>query len=78
MSKLTLSLAELEARVTEVFARAGASGANARSVARALVAAEADGLQGHGLTRLASYLDMVRSGKVDGRAVPQSSRPRPA
>jgi (2R)-3-sulfolactate dehydrogenase (NADP+) len=78
MNKLTLSLAELEARVTEAFARAGASGTNARSVACALVAAEADGLQGHGLTRLASYLDMVRSGKVDGRAVPQSSRPRPA
>jgi len=78
MNKVVLSIAELENRVAQAFARAGASGANARSVAHALVAAEADGLQGHGLTRLASYLDMLRSGKVDGGAVPQSTRPRPA
>ncbi|MBV9567332.1 MAG: Ldh family oxidoreductase [Hyphomicrobiales bacterium] len=78
MSKTVLTLATLEARVTEAFACAGASRANALSVAHALVAAEADGLQGHGLTRLASYLEMLRSGKVDGLAVPRSMRPRPA
>ncbi|MBV9517453.1 MAG: Ldh family oxidoreductase [Hyphomicrobiales bacterium] len=78
MSKTILSLATLAARLTEAFARAGAARPNAASVARALVAAEADGLQGHGLTRLASYLEMLHSGKVDGSAVPKGTRPRPA
>ena len=76
--KLILSLAALEARVTEAFERGGASPMNARSAAQALVTAEADGLEGHGLARLPSYLDMSRTGKVDGHAVPRSSRPRPA
>jgi (2R)-3-sulfolactate dehydrogenase (NADP+) len=78
MTKMILSLAALENRVAEAFERGGASPTNARSVAQALVAAEADGLEGHGLARLPSYLDMLRTGKVDGRAVPRSSRPRPA
>jgi (2R)-3-sulfolactate dehydrogenase (NADP+) len=77
VSLATLSLAALEERVAEAFGRGGATPPNALSVARALVAAEADGLEGHGLTRVASYLDMLRTGKVDGRAVPKSTRPRP-
>jgi (2R)-3-sulfolactate dehydrogenase (NADP+) len=72
-----LSVEVLEGRVAGAFERAGASPANARSVARALVAAEADGLKGHGLSRLASYLDMLATRKVDGKAVPVASRPRP-
>jgi (2R)-3-sulfolactate dehydrogenase (NADP+) len=75
---LRLSLAALEDKVADAFARAGAAIAAARSVARALVAAEADGLKGHGLSRLPSYLDMLRTGKVDGKAVPVAVRPRPA
>jgi (2R)-3-sulfolactate dehydrogenase (NADP+) len=71
-----LPWAELEDRLAAAFARAGASDASSRSVARALVAAEADGLKGHGLSRLASYLDMLRTGKVDGHAVPSATRPR--
>ncbi len=50
---------------------------NARCVARALAAAEADGLTGHGLSRLPSYAAQAKAGKVDGFAVPQASRPRP-
>ncbi|SDR61653.1 (2R)-3-sulfolactate dehydrogenase (NADP+) [Rhizobiales bacterium GAS191] len=73
-----LSVPDLEERIAAAFRRAGAGSVAARSVARALVAAEADGLKGHGLSRLASYLDMLRSGKVDGKAVPVASRPRPA
>ena len=46
------------------------------AVARALVAAEADGLKGHGLSRLPSYAAQAKVGKVDGFAVPQASRPR--
>jgi (2R)-3-sulfolactate dehydrogenase (NADP+) len=64
-------------RVAAIFMRAGCSAGNARSVARALVTAEADGLGGHGLSRIPTYLEMVRSGKVDGAARPTASRPRP-
>lgn len=49
------------------------SEANANLVADALVAAEADGLSGHGLSRLPSYCAQAASGKVDGHAVPTVS-----
>jgi (2R)-3-sulfolactate dehydrogenase (NADP+) len=72
-----LSLENAEARLTEIFATAGASPANAASVAWALVMAEADGLKGHGLSRVPTYLAMLKSGKIDGQAVPKASRPKP-
>ncbi len=46
------------------------SDTNADLVARALVAAEIDGLGGHGLSRLPSYCAQSVSGKVDGYATP--------
>ena len=72
-----LSLENAETRLTEIFATAGASPANAASVAWALVMAEADGLKGHGLSRVPTYLAMLRSGKIDGQVVPKASRPKP-
>ncbi len=72
-----LSIEQAEARLTELFAEAGASSANAASVAWALVMAEADGLKGHGLSRVPTYLAMLKAGKIDGRAVPIESRPKP-
>ncbi|MBN9061279.1 MAG: sulfolactate dehydrogenase [Rhizobiales bacterium 65-9] len=71
------SLQEAGAWAAAAFERHGASGDNARSVARALVAAEADGLKGHGLSRMPTYLAMLRNGKVDGRARPVATRPKP-
>ncbi len=70
-------LAEAEDAVTRILVAARTSEANARSTARALVAAEADGLAGHGLSRVASYADQSRVGKVDGYAVPTATRPVP-
>ncbi|MGF1630286.1 MAG: Ldh family oxidoreductase [Kiloniellaceae bacterium] len=70
----TLSLAAAEALVIEALVSAGTSQANARSVAAALVAAEADGQRGHGLSRVADYARQAMSGKVDGRAVPRVER----
>jgi (2R)-3-sulfolactate dehydrogenase (NADP+) len=46
-------------------------------VARALVLAEADGHQGHGLSRLDSYAAQARAGKVDGSAVPDAELTAP-
>jgi (2R)-3-sulfolactate dehydrogenase (NADP+) len=73
----TLSVSDAIDWVAAIFVRCGCDAANARSVAVALVCAEADGLKGHGLSRIPSYLAMVRSGKVDGAACPTSTRPRP-
>ena len=39
---------------------------NARSVARALIAAEADGLKGHGLSRVPMYAAQAKVRKIDG------------
>ena len=73
-----LTVAEAEERVGRVFVGGGASPETARSVARALVSAEADGLKGHGLSRIPTYLAMLKSGKIDGAAVPRVTQPRPA
>lgn len=72
------SLTELETLATRAFARSKTSEQNARSVARALVAAEADGLPSHGLSRLAAYCDQAIASKVDGFSVPRASRPKPS
>jgi (2R)-3-sulfolactate dehydrogenase (NADP+) len=58
--------------------RARTSEANAKSVARALVLAEADGLKGHGLSRAPMYAKQAKSGKVDGHATPSLTRRKPA
>jgi (2R)-3-sulfolactate dehydrogenase (NADP+) len=55
----------------------GACAEAAQSAALALAAAEADGLKGHGLSRLPTYVGMLKSGKIDGQAVPAATRPRP-
>lgn len=75
MTKLSLEAAEQ--KVAELFIEAGASPANAASVALALVMAEADGLKGHGLSRVPTYISMLRSGKMDGQAVPIARQPKP-
>jgi len=74
---MKLTLAEAEALVVAALGRSGVNEANARSVARALVAAEAAGQGGHGLRRVEAYSAQARAGKVDGMATPQASRPRP-
>jgi (2R)-3-sulfolactate dehydrogenase (NADP+) len=65
-----VSFERAEARLTDLFATAGASPANAASVAWALVMAEADGLKGHGLSRVPQYAAFLRNGRADGRAEP--------
>lgn len=69
MPRLTVEeLTELTARALR---RAGASKSAALAAARALVAAEAEGLSGHGVSRTALYAQHVREGRVDGRAKPK-------
>jgi (2R)-3-sulfolactate dehydrogenase (NADP+) len=73
-----LTLGEAEDLVVATLTRCRTNVPNARSVARALAAAEADGLKGHGLSRLPSYAAQAKAGKVDGFATPVVTNPRPA
>lgn len=73
-----MSLTEAETLVRSVFEDNRVLPSTAVSVARALVQSEAAGQSGHGLRRVPAYVKQVRSGKVDGAAVPQLTRPKPA
>jgi (2R)-3-sulfolactate dehydrogenase (NADP+) len=73
-----ISLAELETLATAALRAAGASDAQARSTARALVAADVQGLASHGVSRVAMYASLLRAGRVDGQAVPRVVAQRPA
>jgi (2R)-3-sulfolactate dehydrogenase (NADP+) len=73
----TLTLLQAEGLVVRTLMRCRTNVDNARSVARALVAAEADGLEGHGLSRVPSYAAQAKVRKVDGLAMPLVTRLRP-
>ncbi|MBS1199991.1 MAG: Malate/L-lactate dehydrogenase family protein [Proteobacteria bacterium] len=66
-----LSLSEAEALVLAALQASGCSPENAAPTARALVAAEADGQSGHGLSRVPPYALHARVGKVNGFARPR-------
>ena len=73
-----ITIADAETLVASAFEAVGVAPGIAASVARALVAAEAEGQVGHGFTRVADYAAQVRSGKVDGRAAPVLTARAPA
>jgi (2R)-3-sulfolactate dehydrogenase (NADP+) len=65
---------ELTQLAARALRRAGASKAMAGATAAALVAAEAEGLSGHGLSRVALYCGHLREGRADGKARPKVVR----
>ena len=69
-----VTAADYEALAAEILESAGTAPTAARSVAEALVRAEADGLSSHGLARLPTYCAQVVSGKVAGDATPILTR----
>jgi len=73
-----LTLAQSEELVVRTLTHCRTTEANAQSVARALVLAEADGLKGHGLSRLPIYAAQAKVGKVDGFAKPMLTKPKPS
>lgn len=76
MSKHSIeSLNELAAAA---LARAGASAEMAQATANALVAAEAQGLASHGLSRVPQYARHLRNGRVNGAAKPRIAASKPA
>jgi (2R)-3-sulfolactate dehydrogenase (NADP+) len=66
---VTLSIADAEQLAQRALRAAGASEAMARSTARALVLAEAQGIVSHGLSRVGQYATHLRNGRAHGSAV---------
>ena len=65
-----LALTELTALATAALQRAGASPAMAAATARALVAADAQGLASHGVSRVPQYAAHLKLGRAVGAAEP--------
>jgi (2R)-3-sulfolactate dehydrogenase (NADP+) len=73
----TLTLVQTEGLVVRTLTRCRTNIDIARSVARALIAAELDGLKGHGLSRVPMYAKQAKVRKINGAAMPVVTRPRP-
>lgn len=71
-----LSLEEIEDLAFRALVAAGTSKENARPLAVATAATEADGVASHGLAYIPVYCEHVRCGKVSGRATPSLTQPR--
>lgn len=69
-----LAAAELERLVRKALAASGANEAMAAATARCLVAADAEGLGTHGVARVPNYCAHLKSGRANGRAVPEVVR----
>ena len=65
-------------RVADALRRAGACDEQASASARALVLAQAQGLESHGLSRVAQYRSHLKTGRVDGAALPRIVNARSA
>ena len=69
-----VGLDALQAMAEAALEKAGAGPAMAHATARALVAAEAQGLASHGLSRVPQYCSHLKLGRADGAAVPKVVR----
>jgi len=67
---MKLAIGQLQALVAGALLRAGANVTMAECTARALVLAEAQGLVSHGLSRVPQYSGHLRTGRVNGAALP--------
>lgn len=73
----TLSLQAIEDLALRALMAVGTSEENARPLAVATAATEADGVSSHGLAYIPIYCEHVQCGKVDGQAVPTLEQPSP-
>jgi (2R)-3-sulfolactate dehydrogenase (NADP+) len=65
---------ELTGLAAQALKRAGASASAALAAAQALVAADAQGLASHGVSRVPQYVTFLRNGRSDPAAVPEITR----
>lgn len=75
---MKFSIAQAEEFVSSIFEKNGVAQENARSVACAIVAAEAAGQGGHGVRRVPVYVSQLHVGKVNGKVRPVATRLRPS
>ena len=75
---MVVSHEELARFIRDALMTKGASVADAGVVADGLVWANLRGVDGHGVSRLASYLDMIERGEIDPKAQPRLLRDRAA
>ena len=73
-----LSESALAALIVQVLTRHGLAEPSARIIAASMSAAERDGAHSHGLLRLEGYVGTLRSGWVDGNAIPRVADAAPA
>ncbi len=66
-----LSIDELTAHASRALEAAGATPRAALAAARALVAADAQGLSSHGVSRIPQYTTFLRNGRTDPKAEPK-------
>jgi delta1-piperideine-2-carboxylate reductase len=78
MSTVSLSLEEIGVLATRTLSTNGCDEANTVALVRTVVAAERDGSTSHGLFRIPGYVASLRSGKVNGNAMPRVSLATPA
>ncbi|RAI01691.1 sulfolactate dehydrogenase [Acuticoccus sediminis] len=72
-----MSVAEIEEFAAGMLQAAGTSPDNAAPLAKAIAAAEREGIASHGLMYLPIYMEHVKCGKVSGTAVPGVTHPKP-
>ncbi len=70
MSNTRIPVADLESLMASALVRSGTTSAMAAATARALAAAEMDGLASHGASRIPQYCGHVKNGRATGSAVP--------
>jgi (2R)-3-sulfolactate dehydrogenase (NADP+) len=71
-----LTISELTRLAAAALTHAGASPVAANAAASALVAADAQGLASHGVSRVPQYVTFLGNGRSDPRAVPEISHSR--
>lgn len=73
-----MTLDDITKLTTQALMGAGASQANAASLAQSTMRAERDGIRSHGLMYVPIYAEHVRCGKVDGQAISVVNQSRPS
>jgi (2R)-3-sulfolactate dehydrogenase (NADP+) len=74
MNAIRIPVAELEQAMLGALVACGATAAMAQATARALAAAEMDGIASHGASRIPQYCAHLRNGRATGGAVPAITR----
>lgn len=70
----TIPILELQTLMSKALVRSGATAAMAEATARALAAAESEGLSSHGASRIPQYCGHLKNGRANGAAIARIAR----